>query len=325
MDDQPPSYHREFFKSPHHAALGLATLGLGFMSGLALPLIAGATLYTLGWIYLPDLPFFRRWVDHRYDAAKRAAEMQKIAEFVKRREALIASLLPDRRARYARLAQVCHDIETATADNLLASADPQTDPRLRKLDELMWTYLRLLGIQQSLEQFLETERREDVPALLKDGEAEAARLTAEVEALKAKGNSAALDTKQRYLSSRLERLDVLRKRQQRTEQAEANLQLVVSEQDRLDQQIKLIRADAVATKNAETLTARIDATVEHLDQTNKWLSELDEFKDLVGDMPSTELRVGYETAAAPPAAAAPPPVIQGVPVKKREPTRQRQN
>src|SRR5437667_8536292 len=98
----------------------------------------------------------------------------------------------------------------------------------------------------------------------------------------------------------MERFEVLRKRRQRIEQAEANLALAVSEQERLDQQIKLIRADAVATKNAETLTARIDATVEHLDQTNKWLSELDEFKDLVGDLPNTELRVGYEAAAARP-------------------------
>jgi hypothetical protein len=312
MDEQAPNYHREFLKSPQHAALGLLTLGAGFASGMMLPLIAGMTCYTLGWIYLPDLPFFRRWVDHRHEAAKRADDMQKVAAFVQRRDALIASLSPVRRECYTRLAAVCHDIETASADNLLASADPATDPRLRKLDELMWTYLRLLGIQESLEQFLATERSEDVPAILK-----------------AKGDSAAVDTKQRYLGSRLERLEVLRKRQQRSEQAEANLALVVAEQERLDQQIKLIRADAVATKNAETLTARIDATVEHLDQTNKWLSEMDEFKDLVGDMPSTELRVGYQ-ATIPPlrsaidATATPPPIIQGVPFKKRYADRQRQ-
>jgi hypothetical protein len=321
MDDQAPNYHREFLKSPQHAALGFLTLGAGFMSGMILPLIAGATLYTLGWIYLPDLPFFHRWVDRRYEGVKRAAEMQKVAEFVKRRETLLASLSMDRRARYSRLAQVCRDIENASADNLLASADPSTDPRLRKLDELMWTYLRLLGIEESLEQFMETERRENVPALLAEAEAEATRLAGEVEALKTKGNSALIETKQRYLSSRRERLDVLRKREQRREQAEANCALVVSEQERLDQQIKLIRADAVATKNAETLTARIDATVEHLDQTNKWISELDEFKDMVGDMPSTELRVGY---AATPATPAPPPVIEATQSRKRQGAPQRQ-
>ena len=322
MDDQAPKYRGEFLKSPHHAALGLATLGLGFMTGMALPLIAGATVYALGWVYLPDLPFFRRWVDRRREAARRAEEQQKVALFAQRRDALVASLSPERRERYRRLSLVCRDIETASADNLLASADPATDPRLRKLDELMYTYLRLLGIEGALEQFLESERHDNVPNLLKDAEVETARLNSELEALKAKGNAAALETKQRFLGSRLERLEVLRKRQQRIQQAESNLALVVSEQERLDQQIKLIRADAVATKNAETLTARIDATVLHLDQTNKWLSEMDEFKDLVGDMPSTELRVGYEAATA--SRAVPPPIIEGVPFRKPAPGRQKQ-
>jgi len=320
MDEPAPNYHREFFKSPQHAVLGLLTLGLGFLSAQLLGLIVGVTAYVLGWIYLPDLPFFRLWADRRQESAKRAQEAQKVADFVQRRDALLRSLTPQCRERYGRLSQVCRDIETATADNLLASADPTTDPRLRKLDELMWTYLRLLGIEQSLEQFLETERGENVPGVLKDAEAEAGRLSAEIDSLKAKGGDPTLETRQRYLSSRMERLEVLRKRQQRSSQAEANLALVVSEQERLDQQIKLIRADAVATKNAETLTARIDATVEHLDQTNKWLSELDEFKDLVGDMPPTELRVGYQPTPPVPV----PPVIDPNQARRREAIRQKQ-
>jgi len=321
MEEQAPKYHAEFLKSPQHAALGLLTLGAGFMSGMILPLIAGATLYTLGWIYLPDMPFFRRWVDRRYENSRRAAEMQRVAEFVQRRELLVSCLSPNRRERYRRLSGVCKDIETASSDSALASTDSSADPRLRKLDELMWTFLRLLGIEESLERFLETERREDVPTMLKDAEAETARLTKEVDALKDKGDTGTFETRQRLLNSRMERLDVLRKRQQRIEQAEANLQLVVSEQERLEQQIKLIRADAVASKNAETLTARIDATVQHLDQTNKWLSEMNEFKDLVGDMPNTELRLGYETSLP---GTAPPPVIQEV-QSRRQPMRQRQS
>src|SRR2546422_3856892 len=131
MPEPAPNYHREFLKSPHHAVLALLTVGLGVMSAALLPLIAGGTLYVLGWIYLPDLPFFRRWVDRRHDAARRADEMQKVADFARRRDALIASLSTERRERYRRLAAVCHDIETASADNMLASADPATDPRLR--------------------------------------------------------------------------------------------------------------------------------------------------------------------------------------------------
>jgi hypothetical protein len=314
MEAQPVNYHSEFFSSPHHAALALLTLGVGFLSAQLLGLIVGLTAYVLGWIYLPDLAFFRQWVDRRHDSARQVEEARKVAEFVGRRDGLLRGLGSDRRERYNRLAQVCRDIENAGADYLPGSTESNTDPRLRKLDELMWTYLRLLGIEQSLEQFLETERAENVPATLQEAETEAQRLNSEIEALKSKEGSPNLDAKQRYLGSRLERLEVLRKRVERAQQAESNLALVVSEQERLDQQIKLLRADAIATKNAESLTARIDATVEHLDQTNKWLSELDEFKDLVGDMPATEQRVGYQASWQ-----TPPPVIETPQIRRPAP------
>jgi len=176
MDAQTPNYRREFLRGPHHAALGLLTLGLGFISANLAGIIGGVALYAIGWIYLPDIPFFRAWVDRRFEAARRLAEMQKVNAFVQRRDFLLKSLSPPLRDRYNRLAVVCDNIETASADSPLASPDPATDPRLRKLDELMWTYLRLLGIQESLERFLQTERAENVPALLKDAEAEATRL-----------------------------------------------------------------------------------------------------------------------------------------------------
>jgi hypothetical protein len=299
MQDQAPNYRSEFLKSPHHVALGLLTLGVGFISGEILPLIVGATLYALGWVHIPDMTFFRNWVDRRFELARNVAAQAQVNDFVKRRDALLATLSPGRRGRYESLAAVCRDIESASADNPMTAGNSANDPRLRKLDELMWTYLRLLGIEESLERFLETERRDDLPHLISDADTEVARLTAEVDAIKAKGPSPALETKQRYLDSRLERLEVLKKRQARVGESQDNLAFVVSEEERLDQQIKLIRADAVAMKNAESLTARIDATVEHLDQTNKWLAEMDEFKDLVGDMPATEMRVGYNPTTPP--------------------------
>lgn len=293
VDDQPPNYHREFLKSPQHACWGLGTLGLGFLAATPLTLIGGATLYVLGWIYGPDLPFFRGWVDTRRAQAQRQAMLAEVAAFVQRRDALLGALTPARRERYAALAAVCEDIETASAEG----EDP--DPRMRKLDELMWTFLRLLSIEESLERFLEIERRDNLPKVSSEAEHEVERLTADLAALKA-GGAKDLDGKERFRASRIERLEVLRKRIERSRQAGENLALVVSEQERLDQQIKLIRADAVASKNTASLTARIDATVEHLDETNKWLSEMDEFKDLVGDLPQTEMRVGFGAAGAPP-------------------------
>jgi len=316
MDDQQPNYLKEFLRSPHHVWLGLLTLGGGFLLASPLPLIVGATAYALGWIYLPDLGLFKKWVDHRHEGERRAAAQAQVDEFLKRRESLLSALAPTRRNRYLELAAVCRDIENATADSPLASQDPATDPRLRKLDELMWTYLRLLGIEESLERFLETERREDLPLVVQEAEGEANLLGQEIDALKAKGGGGqTLDAKQRLLSSRRERLEVLRKRVERINTAGENLALVRSEQERLVEQIKLVRADAVAAKNADTLTARIDATVEHLDQTNKWISEMDEFKDLVGDMPASDVRIGY--APTPTPAIPVPPRIERRTVKER--------
>jgi hypothetical protein len=299
METPAPNYRKEFWKSVQHASLGLLTLGVGFLSATPLGLIIGATAYALGWVYLPDMAFFRRRVDERLAEAQKAAALAEVATFVRRREALLVGLSQSGRQRYQVLAEVCRGIEAASADGPMATGDSMTDPRLRKLDELMWTFLRLLTIEESLERFLETERREDLPGVVQEAEAEAMRLGSEVEALKAKGGNAS-ESKARLLASKTERLEVLRKRLQRVEQARENIALVISEQQRLEEQIKLIRADAVAMKNAESISARIDATVEHLDQTNKWIAEMDEFKDLVGDLPPTELRVGFEPVVPPP-------------------------
>ena len=59
------------------------------------------------------------------------------------------------------------------------------------------------------------------------------------------------------------------------------------------------RKPAIASKNADTLSARIDATVEHLDQTNKWISEMSDFRDMVGEMPDSPKRIGYASTAPP--------------------------
>ncbi|MCX6954925.1 MAG: hypothetical protein NTV51_22440 [Verrucomicrobia bacterium] len=281
----PPNYRRAFWTSRHHAWLALLTLGLGFASGTGLGLFVGATLYALGLVFVPDLAFFRRAIDARNETANATEAAAQLAAFQKQQESLLANLSTGRRARYTQLVAVCRDIESASAE-AQTTAEIGLDTR-RKLDELTWTYLRMLNIEQSLEVYLETERREQVPALVKTLEAETPPLAAEVESLrKISPRPATLDGKERLLTSRLERLSSLRLRVTRIEQAQANHDLVRSEQERLVEQVKLIRADAIAAKNADTLTARIDLSIEHLAATNKWLSELAEFKDLTAQMPA---------------------------------------
>ena len=312
MFDPQDNNLKKFLKSPHHLWLLGLTIGLGFLSAHPLLMLAGLALYAVGWIYLPDSGLFQRWVAKNMDQIASAKSQQQVQAFLERRQSLISGLSPQRLRRYLDVAAVCQDIEKATVEGG-ASAVTDADPRLRKLDELMWTFLRLLVMEGSLESFLATESEEQLPVDIQSSQAEISGLEADVKAATAKGENPS--GKLRLLDSKKERLAVLSKRQDRVSEAKENVTLVKAEQDRLVEQIKLLRADAIAARNADTLTARIDATVEHLTETNKLFSEMDQFKDLVADdMPQTGERLGFSTGArvaAPPDQA--PPIIEPPP------------
>jgi hypothetical protein len=296
MFDPQDNNAKKFLKSPHHLWLLGMTVGVGFVSANPLIFLAGVALYAVGWIYLPDMGIFRRWVGQHMDRIALAKSQAQVQAFKERRQALIAELTQQRLRRYLDLASVCEDIEKATTDTG-AGAATDADPRLRKLDELMWTFLRLLVMEGSLESFLATESAEALPADIQTSQAEIASMEADIKTAADKGEHPA--GKLRLLDSKKERLAVLSKRQDRVNEAKENVTLVKAEQDRLVEQIKLLRADAIAARNADTLTARIDATVEHLTETNKLFSEMDQFKDLVADeMPQTGERLGFSTGAS---------------------------
>lgn len=268
----PESPRQAFFTSPHHAALAAGTIGVGFATGEPLGLIIGAAAYVVGWIYLPDMGFFARWRERKVAAALEKERMAELGAFAVERDGLLRQLTESRRKQHAGFVATCQQIAAGPAG---------FDPRSSKLEEMQWTYLRLLGIEQTLEVFLEGERRDGVPILLSEAEDEVAALEKELAAQKGNVPGA----RERLLDSRRSRLEVLRQRAQRIEEAAANAQLASAELERLDEQAKLIRADAVASKNTGSMSDRINSTFEHLAQTNRWISEMESFRDQIGHLP----------------------------------------
>jgi hypothetical protein len=290
MFDPADNFFKRFLKSPQHLWLAGLTLGVGFISANVVVFGVCVGLYLLGWVHLPDTAMYKNWVKAHLDGLAQKADSAKIQAFVARRTSLINQLSRERRSRYQELGNVCQEIIKATQDNNQIEGD---DPRLRKLDELMWTYLRLLVMEGSLESFIETESQEGLPAEVADCKAEVADLEKQVAAMPAGGN---VTIKQRLLDSKKEKLAALVKRQTRLDEAKDNQTLVASEQERLVEQIKLLRSDAIASRNTDALTDRINATVDHLNETNKLISEMDQFKDLVADdLPVTTARLGFDT------------------------------
>src|SRR5688572_20523464 len=94
MTHETPNRRRQFWKSPHHAVMALATLGTGLILGADYPLalLVGPAAYVLGWIYVPDFKIFRNWVDRKRDAQQLAAAQSEAAQFVQRRDALLEQL-----------------------------------------------------------------------------------------------------------------------------------------------------------------------------------------------------------------------------------------
>jgi DNA repair exonuclease SbcCD ATPase subunit len=279
------SPRKDFLTSPHHATLGLAALAC-LASAEPLAAIIGGVVYVLGWVYLPDMPLFTRWREKKIAAALEASRQAELGDFAMQRDAMLSQLLGRRPMRHTAFVKTCQQVAMGQ------------DPRARKVEEMQWTYLRLLTIEQSLEVFLEGERRDGVPLLLREATEEVEALEHEIAELKSQ-NTPTLSAKERLLESRKSRLDVLRQRAERITEAQANQELASAELDRLDEQIKLIRADTVAAKNAGNISSRIDSTFEHLAQTNRWLSDMDRFRDQLGEVPEGGMGVRSPLAAQP--------------------------
>ena len=282
MSDSP---RKAFLSSPHHATLGLVALGC-LATAVPLAAIGGLVTYVLGWVYLPDMPLFARWRERKQAGKVEAERQAELGEFAVQRDAMLSQLAGSRTQRHAAFVKTCQQVAVGQ------------DPRARRVEEMQWTYLRLLTIEQSLEVFLEGERRDSVPLLLREATDELTALEHEVGALKA-ANAPALNAKERLLESRKSRLAVLRQRAERIEEAQSNLELASAELDRLDEQIKLTRADVVAARSTGNISDRIDSTFEHLAQTNRWLADMDRFRDQLGEVPEGGMGVRSPLATPP--------------------------
>lgn len=288
------NYFREFIYSKFHAYFGGSCLGLALLSGNWFVLIVSLLVYGLGVFFIHETPFFKNKIDAKYQKEVDAKQVVEIEKFKANRDKQLSLLTPSRKNKYIELSLICKEIEKTTIEQA-GNADEASNSRLRRLDELMFTYLKLLSIEQSLQIFIESEKDDQIAKEVKDAEDQVAGVNDEIKKAQENPNYIKLvESKQRLLISYQDRLDTLKKRIEKYDQAKCNLQLVSAEQSRLSEQIKLLRADTIASRNAESISTRIDASVSNLDATNQWLSQMNEFKDVVGDIPQSSTRIGFD-------------------------------
>ena len=290
------SYVKEFIKSPWGIGLAILTIGLGFLTGHWFWLTAGVIAYCLGVMFLHDCKWFSSKVNGELDQKNKLLTNQKIEEFKLRRRKYYESLTQTRRTKYDEVLVIARDIEKATSDSV-SGPEESFEARLQKIDELVWTYLKLLCIEQSLERFITYEKQDDVPEDIKKVDQILQKYYGEITELKKDEvkNAITITGKERLLASYKDQREVLEKRIQRLTQAESNMEIVDAEEQRLTQQIKLIRGDAIAARNTDAISARIDDSIAQLGETNKWIDDLTDFKDIVADVPDfSSGRIGLD-------------------------------
>ncbi len=243
------------YVAPNWVALGVAGL-LGFVNpGFWLLGLAGEGLYLLA---LVQNARFRALVDAHH-AARRDAPAVAAAE------ERIAALPPEDRARYARVRAACDTIvsEAGPDEPEEARAD-----RARLLERLLAVLVDLLAARRVLAR-ARAAQDPTVPARL-----DALRIR-----LAGVGPGELRD-------SLADQADVLARRADAADLAEARAAWVDAELGRIEDHVGLLRDQVLLPGDSSRLGADVDRLTERLTAADRWLNEQRAFEDAHADAPS---------------------------------------
>jgi len=217
---------------------------------------------------------FRRFVD----ASKRLQTNQQLQTRV---ETLIRNLSNEDQQRYRSLESRCKMLLEQQAQ--IQSPSQGLQVQGEGLGRLLWVYLRLLATRQAINR------------ILRGGSG-------------AQDETAGLDERIANLQSRLQeplpedlrksitgQIEILQQRQARRREAKDKLAFLDSELTRIQEQVELVREQAVLSADPETLSKRIDEVTATLGGTTQWIRDQQKIygavEDLMSEPPPVQLTV----------------------------------
>ena len=241
-------------------------LGVFALLGLVNPgfWIIGAALELLYLGVISTHPRFQRLV-----AALRQSDAQR--QWQTRLEGLVVQLDDEDQRRYRLLAKRCRTV----LEQQLRGADvsPGLDAQGEGLGRLAWIYLRLLWTRRSIERILrESSGADDEASRLEE------RLAGLEQRLKDEHMS---DDLRKSLTGQQE---ILQQRVEKRREARDKLAFLESELTRIEEQVELIREQAVLSTNPETVSQRIDQITTTLGGTTQWIQDQQKIYGAVEDL-----------------------------------------
>jgi DNA repair exonuclease SbcCD ATPase subunit len=142
------------------------------------------------------------------------------------------------------------------------------------LGRLLWVYLRLLLTRQAINRVIRGS------SVASEG---AASLDERIAGLQARLNEPLTDDLRKSLTGQIE---ILQQRLERRREAKQKLAFLDAELTRIQEQVELVREQAVLTADSETLSQRIDQITTTLGSTAQWISDQQKLYGAVEDLMS---------------------------------------
>jgi hypothetical protein len=254
---------------PNWISLGvfglLGALNPGFwVIGLGLEL---GYLFTLG-----TNARFQRFVAASQNLQTRRQWQDKV-------DALIKQLDAEDQRRYRALESRCRGI----LEQQLHLQTPSTGLNAQGdgLGRMLWVFLRLLATRQAITRI--------VRGATGDSE-ESARLEQRIQDLQTRINSPLSEELRKSLAGQI---DIMQQRLEKRREAKEKLAFLDAELTRIQEQIELVREQAVLATDPETVSQRIDQITTTLGSTTQWISDQQKIygsiEDLMVEPPSIKL------------------------------------
>ena len=238
-----------------------------------LPLLflsAGELLY-LGTV--PRNQRFRRLVRSQKIAERRKPPSQKeIFQHLTRRS----------QRRYARLRKLKDEIRQ-NYQSLSYASQGLLDSHLRKIDDLLESYLNLLHQRERYRNYMDSATENEIMESM--------------DALKAD----MADDSERVRAVKKRRLHVLEQRLARFKKGHENLEIIGAQLGTIEDVVKYIHEQSWTLQNPEEITFQLDTLLEEVEETQASVQEIEEVfsspRDLLGDMDILDEREETDTSA----------------------------
>jgi DNA repair exonuclease SbcCD ATPase subunit len=208
-------------------------------------------------------------------------QIQTRQQWLNKINARIQQLSNEDQERYRALEGRCRTL----LEQQLHLQDPSPGLKAQEegLSRLLWVYLRLLSTRQAINRIL----RESA-----GGANDSADLETRIANLQSRLNEPLTEDLRKSLSGQIE---ILQQRMERRREAKEKLAFLDAELTRIQEQVELVREQAVLSEDPETLSKRIDQVTATLGGTTQWISDQQKIygavEDLMSEPPALKLTV----------------------------------